>query len=184
MGDLLQPGGYLLDIYQPFGEGLSDSRHGHLLEGRWGWGDNPWIEARHVVDNKYDNLTLRDISASSVRSDGVDTPCAHMLYMEFAFALRGHPDALPDRKATISGSTLIKSKPSSKSILCICDVMGANRLVLKLANRENDRAVSILMRPCFWKGSAMAPVELCPVYVFFADRKDAISGGRATFRID
>ena len=90
----------------------------------------------HVPDNKFDNFILMGIFVSLIRIEWIDKPFAKMRRLEFISALRSISESSPARMDTTSGEMSAKSKPSSKSILGICDVMGINRLVLMLAKKN------------------------------------------------
>ena len=72
-----------------------------------------------------------------------------------------------------------KTRPDSKSILSLCDVLVRKRLVSKLAKRENDLRVSILTRPCFCRESISAPRELFPLHVFWPINRLQYPAGEA-----
>ena len=120
----------------------------------------------HYIDNHIDNVRLRDSFAKPITQEGLDTPRIQLFFLAFISELRTQSEGAPARRSRAGAELLMKTRADRKSILCLRDVLDEKRLVLKLDKRRNVRLLSILMRPCFRKGSILAPREFCPFRVF------------------
>ena len=88
------------------------------------------------------SLNCTNVMDSITRSANCD-------FLAIISALRTHPEGVPARRSRAGDELQQKTRPDSKSILCLSGVLGDKRLALKSARRKNDRRVSQLTRPCF-----------------------------------
>ena len=126
-----------------------------------GFDSSGWIDSgsqaiikglKHARDftNRFCNFILRDLWVKILRWETIDSEFGRLSYIGFIFALRIQSEAYPSILATDEDDLLNRSPMRYPVLIGLREVSGETKLILKLKKRkQNERKISILMRPCF-----------------------------------
>ena len=115
---------------------------------------------------EFGNFIFKEISASIIRREGLDTETGRLFRIAFIFFLSVQSEGLPAQRASSLGRLLGKSPISAQALIAISNLAGGDRLVLKLRTSKNVRRGPILTRPCLCSGNIIDGECLCPVRDF------------------
>lgn len=146
---------------------------GHLAKAcqYWGFDSSPRIDSgasasmrgiKHDQDfsDRFDNFILKDLWIKIHKWESIDIEFGRLFYLGFIAPLRIQSEEYPALRASIEGDQLNRKAMRHPVLTGIRQVPGQQKHISKLRNRRNERKISILTRPCFCKGSPIAPAGL------------------------
>ena len=103
-----------------------------------------------------------------IRHESWGSELAILCYVTYLFTLRLPSEALTLTRASPNDRLLSMDEPANKGLIGLREFHGEQRLVLKLAKRENTKNAFIATRPCFCTPNALIPRHNCPIHRFWA----------------
>ena len=128
-------GGALFDLCGPSRERRPKPRFRYISVNDGAEAITKGLKHAHYIDNLPGNFILRDTSDERVEERRLGAPFGQLFYLAFVFRFAREIRGVPARRPHAGDELLRKTRPDSKSILCLRDVVGAKRLAWKLAKR-------------------------------------------------